>query len=188
MREKRVRGLRRHWRDHQRQAAIPEMLSRSMIEQHQYDREKLGLSPWNVYDKPPLAFRKLWVSRLLADFQQWHKELASFHSEFYLAVWLFEPRFGQSQLVAGISERKTRYEGIFSEAENTPLPVEYQELPGVAALRWVRHAEVEAFWADEFAERGTWASSKPHWEFKTLDGETCIAVQVGWVWVGQAPE
>lgn len=189
MREKRIRGLRRHWRDHQGRAAIAERLSLPSIEKYQYTSAQLGLSPWSVHGKPPLAFRKLWVSRLVADFHQWHQELSFSHPDAYLAVWLYEPRFGKSQVSAATNRMKIRYEEIFDEADaeaDMPLPIEYQSLPGVAALRWTCHAELESFWPDEFVECGAWASSKPHWEYQTPDGETYVAVQVGWVWVGKA--
>lgn len=77
----------------------------SLLARSHRDYHKLGLAPWAVNTKPPLVIRKLWVSRLVADFQQWHSSLTRHYPEFYLAVWLYKPEFGRSQLVAGIEEK-----------------------------------------------------------------------------------
>jgi hypothetical protein len=184
-RRKKIRGFNRFLRDHQQRAAIPEELVIDYLRQYHYDYEKLGLAPWAVNDKPPLVIRKLWVSRLVTDYYRWHEQLSADYQDFYLAVWLYNPEFGRSQLVAGIEEKQTWYEGVFDESVSVPLPTEYQSIPGVAALHWTARAEVQAYWPNEFAELGSWALNRPHWEAETTNGEPFFTVQIGTVWVGQ---
>lgn len=185
MKKKRVRGLRRHARKHWQWAAVPQALDLAGLAQHHSDYEQLGLNPWTVYGKPPLAIRKLWASRLLNDVQQWHSQLASLYSEFYLAIWLYEPRFGLSQLVVKTKNQDIeRYKAMFGEASAVALPIEYQLLPGAEKLQWTAYPEIDFYDTEEFTEMGRWAARKPHWKVNTIQGPY-IAVQSGWVWVGQ---
>lgn len=185
MKRKRLRGFRRHLRKHQEWAATPKELDVNRVERLHYHYEKLGLAPWMVSEKPPLAIRKLWVGRLIADFYQWQKQLKHHYFDCYLAVWLFEPDFGESQLVAAIEERKTQYKELFGDVITKPLPAEYGSIPGIDLLQWTARANIISCWPEDFAEMGSWASRKPHWLVETPDGKTLIAVQTGLVWVGQ---
>jgi len=185
MSKKRVRGLHRHWRQHQQRATVPTPPDLASLATYKYDYDQLGLSPWTVHGRPPLAFRRLWATRLLLDLQQWHEQLTPLYPDLYLAIWLYDIRFGLSQVVAAIAERKLRYEHLFKEAQPVALPAEYQELPGVSDLIWTAHAEVDVFTPDEFAELGKWGLRRNHWLAKTTDGDDCMVVQVGWVWVGR---
>ncbi len=182
---KKIRGFPRFLRDHQRRASIPEWFDLSYFAEAHRDTHKLGLYPWAVNEKPPQVIRQLWVARLVADFHAWHRELAAHYPDFYLAVWLYEPEFGRSQLVASIKDKQARDEYFFDYILRKPLPAEYQSVPGVAALKWTASPEVVAYWPDEFAEVSSWAIYKPHWKTETADGETLFIVQIGIVWVGE---
>jgi hypothetical protein len=142
-----------------------------------------------VNEKPPAGIRKLWVGRLVADYQRWHEQLAARYPDFYLAVWIFDPEFGDSQLVAGIEDRKLHYDGLFGEPLDMPLPAEYHSLPGIRDLEWTAKAHLLPYQPGEFAKLGTWGSKKPHWLVESKEGEPLgkplVAVQVGVVWVGQ---
>lgn len=191
MNRKRIRGLRRHFRAHQQRAILPAILDKTRLATFQVDYQKLGLAPWYTHQKPPRLFRQLWLTRLVNDFQHWRTQLATLYPDFYLAIWLFEPRFGYSQVVTAIDNRQEHYEHLFEQWGGLPvnssqeLPPEYQTLPGVQGLHWTRYPDAELFLPDDFAEQGTWAKNKPHWPGETLEGEPYTAVQVGWVWVGR---
>lgn len=149
----------------------------------------LGLAPWAVDERPPVAIRQLWVNRLITDFYAWQAELAAHYANYYLAVWLYDSEFGRSQLIASIKDLQTRDENFFHQVQvsDRPLPPEYQSLPGVAALRWTACAVVITMWPDEFAEAdSSWALKKPHWEAKTYAGEPIFVIQIGLAWVGRA--
>ena len=140
-----------------------------------------------VTGKPLIAIRQLWVNRLAADFQQWRAQLLGNQPDFYLAVWLFEPRFGLSQVVAATEAQQAHYENLFEDATARPLPAEYQSLPGIGLLHWTAYPDVEVLWPAEFTEYRVQYAHRPHWPVTTPAGEACVAVQVGWVWVGQMP-
>lgn len=185
-RKKRIRGFRRFLFAHQQRAAIPAAFDAAYFQQQHRDYQKLGLAPWAVNEKPPLSIRRLWVGRLVADFHRWHQVLATRYPDFYLAVWLFEPEFGRSQLVAGIEEKQAWYEGVFGEPiPNFPLPDEYMALPDMAGLYWTARAEIAVFWPDEFDELSARTRNRPYRKTETADGQPIFVVQIGLVWVGQ---
>ena len=187
-RKKRIRGFRRFLLDHQQRAAVPATFGAAYFQQQRRDYQKLGLAPWAVNEKPPLVIRKLWTERLIADFHYWYGTLAAQYADFYLAVWLYEPEFGRSQLVAGIKEQRAWYESVFDNpVTNMPLPTEYLTLPGAAQLQWTARAEIAVFWSDEFAGLPARIRNKPHRTAETADGQPIFVVQIGIVWVGQLP-
>jgi hypothetical protein len=192
MSRKRIRGLRRHLRRHQHASAEPAVLDRDRVARYGVDYAKIGIAPWFNHQRPPRDFRRAWLTRLVADFERWRDALAGEHPAFYVAVWLFEPHFGESQLVAAVADRQAHYEGLFGETGSfralpaRDLPPEYRDVPGVGRLTWRRHADIAAFLPEDFAAQGTETKRRPHWDAATVDGQPYIAVQVGWVWVGQA--
>jgi len=186
MHRKRLRGLRRHWRNHQQRATVSGALNLSFIADYHYDYSQLGLAPWTVYGRPPVAFRRLWATRLLSDLRQWQEQLTPLYPGLYLAIYLYDNHFGLSEIAAAIGRQKSYYESRFQGAYPIPLPIEYQSLPGVSELIWTAHAEVDVFSPDEFAELGAWGTHHRHWSATTTDGDDCIVVQRGWIWVGRA--
>jgi hypothetical protein len=86
MKRKRLRGFHWHLQQHQQRAAVAEVLDMATMEREQREYQKLGLAPWCISDKPPLAIRKLWLGKLIADFKQWQAQLRQQYPEFYLAV------------------------------------------------------------------------------------------------------
>ncbi|WP_035567922.1 hypothetical protein [Hymenobacter sp. IS2118] len=107
------------------------------------------------------------------------------YTDFYLAVWIFDPNFGESEVVVAVEKMINRYEGRFGEVLELPLPPEYQSLPGIYDLRWTAKEYVMVYTPEDFAEMGKWASRKPHWPVEGSKGEPLIIVQLGVVWVGQ---
>lgn len=192
MMRKRIRGVRRHFRRHHQAAAAPTALNVERLARYGVDYAQLGIAPWFNHQRPPQEFRRLWLTRLVTDFHRWRAELAREHPAFYLGVWLFEPHFGHSQLVAAVADRQAHYEELFDESGSfralpaRDLPPEYRDVPGIGDLTWRRHADIAAFLPADFAAQGAETRRKPHWDATTVEGEPYVAVQVGWVWVGQA--
>ena len=185
MDKKRIRGLKRHLRNHQQWATVQEPFNEARIRKLHYDYAHLGLSPWRVNGKPPVAIRKLWVSRLVADYKEWHKQMAARYNEFYLAVWIFDPTFGESEVVVAIEEKMDGYAERHGDVLALPLPPEYQSLPGIHDLQWTAHEYLMPYLPDDFAQMRKWAARKPHWPAEDSNGDPLVVVQLGVVWVGQ---
>ena len=185
MDKKRVRGLKRHLRNHQQRATIQEPFDEARICNLHYDYAHLGLNPWAVNGKPPVQIRKLWVGRLVANYKEWHKQMLARYTDFYLAIWIFDPTFGESEVVVAVENLIDRYKGRFGEVLELPLPPEYQSLPAIDDLTWTAKEYVTVYTPEDFAEMGRWASRKPHWPVDGDDSEPLVLVQLGVVWVGQ---
>jgi hypothetical protein len=173
-------------------SAEPAVFDRERVARYGVDYAQIGIAPWYNHQRPPRDLRRAWVTRLVTDFYRWRDALAREHPAFYLAVWLFEPHFGESQLVAAVADRQAHYEELFGATGSfralpaRDLPLEYRNVPGVQGLTWRRHADIAAFLPGDFAAQGAETKRRPHWDATTVDGEPYVAVQVGWVWVGRA--
>ncbi|GAB3852816.1 hypothetical protein GCM10028822_20950 [Hymenobacter terrigena] len=185
MDKKRIRGLKRHLRNHQKRATIQEPFNEERMHKLHYDYANLGLAPWRVNGKPPVAIRKLWVSQLVANYKEWHKQIVTRYDDFYLAVWIYDPTFGESQVVAAIQERMDGYAEMHGEILDLPLPVEYRSLPGINDLQWTAREYLTVDYPEYFAQLGAWGRRKPHWPVVDSNGDTLIIIQLGVVWVGQ---
>ena len=148
--------------------------------------------PWASCQEVPRyqAFRALWVQRLLYTFPHWHAQLKHRYPTFYLAIQLHEPtpdRFCQSRLAAAVNERRRLYENTYGVAQDIPLPAEYATIPGIEALEWQAYIKWSSSYSLEEFAQATLLANTPHKAGSTDQGEPCIFVQLGLVWVGQAP-
>ena len=85
-----------------------------------------------------------------------------------------------------VYERRLRYERLFDAAPDIPLPGEYAAVPGSETLHWQARPQVLRYTPEAFAQAGPRLANKPYRRGETKQGEPCLFVQVGWVWVGQA--
>ncbi|GAA4361545.1 hypothetical protein GCM10023185_28710 [Hymenobacter saemangeumensis] len=183
---KKIRGFSRHLRRHQRWARQLSTPDFSHLAAYHYDHQKLGLNLWFGHEKPPLVIRRVWVAYLLALHSYWQQELQARHPQHYLAIWLFEPDFGHSQLVAGVGERLDYYENTFARANQPlPLPATYASLPGAADLEWTCQVHLEGFDPEDF-KNSRRLSAKKHKLYQAPGCEEMVLVELGHVWVGRA--
>ena len=111
---KRIRGLRRHFRNLQQRAIKPSELRLVDLEwlaRFQQTYHNVLTAPWDGCEEVPQKqeFRALWVARFLQIFPHWHAQLKRRYPTFYLAIWLYEPTdeaFCQSRIVVAVNERR----------------------------------------------------------------------------------
>jgi hypothetical protein len=193
---KRIRGLRRHFRKLRQRATRPSELrlgDDSWLARHQQTGFKVIADPWLSYKKVPRKqeFRALWVERFVRTFPHWHTQLKSRYSAFYLAIELYEPTaeaFCESRLWAAVNERRLLYENRLGVAQDLPLPAEYRAVPGIETLDWRAYARLASYTPEEFEQAGPELATRPHSLGATAQGEACVIVPFGWVWVGQTRE
>lgn len=190
---KRIRGLRRHFRNLRQRARKPSemrLVDLEWLARFQQTYHNVLTAPWDGCEEVPRKqeFRALWVARFLQTFPHWHAQLKRRYPAFYLAIWLYEPTdeaFCQSRIMVAVNERRLLYENLFEAAQDVPLPVEYMVVPGMETLHWQAHPQVFRYTPEEFAQAGPRLANKPYRLGETNQGEPCLFVQVGWVWVGQ---
>lgn len=197
---KKVRGLIRHFRRFEQGKLRPEPLTWDELRTGIYVNKKLGLAPWvasSFANSPPTRFRQEAFAQLLTTHAFWQRELSGFPEPYYLAVWLMDSRFRDSQVVAGIQERITRYEHVFGEPdpEAPPLPPEYRRVPGAEQLHWTAYHKE---YADTFDAEHASAEERQDWEnllrrrrHRIVEDEeygTVYLFHEGRVWVGRSIE
>lgn len=194
---KRIRGLRRHFRNLRHRATKPSelrLVDNTWLARHQQAALNVIADPWLSCKEVPRKqeFRALWVERFVRTLPHWHAQLKSRYSTFYLAIHLHEPtpeHFCESRIRAAVNERRLLYENIFGVAQDRPLPLEYLAVPGIDTLDWRAYANwSSSYTLEEFEQAGTSLSTKPHKRVETEWGEPGIIVLLGWVWVGQVRE
>ena len=125
--------------------------------------------------------RRALLAGLLRIHAAWLGELRGQLAPYYLAVWLFEQPFSQSQVVAATGERIAHYESVFVLRTGThPLPPEYRAVTGVDQLDWQTYVEIEADYdPPQRPVRGYRQERAP-------DGQLLHVWERARVWVGRA--
>ena len=127
MRQKKIRGHnRRHkqinkWRLDNLSLDLTDYLT------NQRDRyyAKIRVHPWSglsltnsVTPEPTGKTKQKMLNGLLDIYEDWKKQLDQLGQPYYLKVWLFEPRFSQSQVVCAIGDNVDFYENTFFKPDN----------------------------------------------------------------------
>ncbi len=161
-----------------------------------YDYVRPALDPWDrlVPRNPPAWLRRRMLGVLLDLHAEWHRHLTARGEPFYLAVWLFEPRFYRSQLVAAVGDRIGYYETLFPDAPGAPAepPATYRAPgDGLDRLAWTPGLDADyvfrsSLGADPAGAR--WLARRRHrvvGEEALGDGDRMYVMRLGSVWVGR---
>lgn len=191
---KRIRGLRRHYRNLRQRAQRPGDMRGGVLTwlaRYQATYFNVIADPWACCKEVPRqpAFRAFWVAHFVRTLHHWHAQVQKEYPAFYLAIWLYAPTaedFCHSRIQVAVKERRLRYENVFVEAQEVPLPLEYLAVPGIETVDWQAYAQLVSYTPEDFEQAGPKVTNKPCKQGKTGQGEPCILVQFGWVWVGQA--
>jgi hypothetical protein len=190
---KRIRGIRRYFRNLQQRAKQPSemrLVDFIWLARHQQTFLSVKFDPWLSPEAIPRQqeFRALWLARFLQILPHWYAQLKRTYPVFYLAIELYEPtveEFWHSRLAVAVNERRRLYENYLGDKQDMPLPQEYLAVPGIDAFNWQAYARLACYTPEEFEQFGPELAAKPSKLGKTKQGEPCIIVQWGWVWVGQ---
>lgn len=95
------------------------------LTEHGWLSYELMLAPFSNLKlrNPPGWFFRLYVDSMIRVMADWRAALESRGGEFYLAMWLFEPRQAKSQVVAAVDHRIDYYKSLFRDrAEGGRFP------------------------------------------------------------------
>lgn len=124
---KKVRGWKRRVRQLERFAQTHSRLDPVMLEERERQYVKLWIDPWDRFVKrnPPVWYRRLALAAMAEIYQKWEEQLRGTGEPFYLALWLYHPRFHETQVVAAIGGMLGFYEKTFTPRALQPLPQEF---------------------------------------------------------------
>lgn len=125
---KKLRGLRR------RQKNIDSWIKHSLqldidrLKVHQRDYCKIWVYPWSklfIRKTPPKDYRNKILNGLLDIYDSWKTQLDALNQPYYLKIWLFEPRFINSQVVCSIGDCLDFYKNTFRKSNtNDSFPLQ----------------------------------------------------------------
>ncbi len=116
MRTRKIRGLKRRQENIDQWFEAHKQIDLELLNQYSYYYCKAKIDPWsNLFNssKYPSNYRQQLFGHLLDIYELWNQQLESKYSDFYLAVWLFDNRFIDSQVVAAVGERTEYYETMW---------------------------------------------------------------------------
>ena len=187
--KKKIRGWKQQlrnleqWRQAQRVPNLP------ALETYGETYVKIWLDPWHrlVRRDPPPWFRRKIATALLALYRDWQQALLQRGKPFRLLLYLHEPNFINSQLVAGKPHLATYHP---PDPAQPPFPAERFFAPGTAPqdITWQPLIEEDLFLEklDELTPETIARIKKRAYHISTISsGDTCYHIRTGSAWVGE---
>lgn len=106
---------------------------------------------------------------LLDIYESWQTKLGSLGRPFYLKIWLFEPRFSQSQVVCGIGDKIESYDNAFYKPghEKKLNPANYGKLQQrMSQFQWEFGLDEDQHQASDIGDAESWGSLADYEETK----------------------
>lgn len=130
MRQKKIRGHNRLHKqiDNWRLDNLSLDLTDYLLNQRDRYYVKIRVHPWSglsltnsVTPEPTGKTKQKILNGLLDIYENWKKQLDKLGQPYYLKVWLFEPRFSQSQVVCTIGNNVDFYENTFYKLDTNKI-------------------------------------------------------------------
>jgi hypothetical protein len=131
MRHRKIRGHKRrhkqidHWvLDNISIDNLPLHRNKLLLRNQNRYHVKIDVDPWcripvinSEIPEPTGKTKQKILNGLLEIYENWKIQLDKLNESYYLKIWLFEPRFSQSQVVFAIGEDLNFYENVFYKPE-----------------------------------------------------------------------
>ena len=182
------------------------------LEKYGYVYAKAKIAPWsNLFNvKPyPSGYRKQLLSHLIKFYFDWKKKLDAKYDAYYLKIWVFYPRFIDSQVVAAIGNKIVYYNSVFIKSKKqVAFPVQkfMNEEDNILRFHWETYNDLDFFpesdykesnmsqyttssdyYADQRFYRKMIKTNTPYnWiEDESGNRERLFYKQKGYIWVGE---
>ena len=216
MRQKKIRGHnRRHKQlDNWRLDNLSLDLTDYLLNERDRYYAKIRVHPWSglsltnsLTPQPTGKTKQKMLNGLLDIYEDWKAQLDKLGQPYYLKVWLFEPRFSQSQVVCAIGDNVDFYENTFHKPDtNKAIQLDnYGTLKTkLSKLNWDYRLDEDHYYNTEVGEPENYASrrdyedtvkwfdkllKKPHrtYKFKEPIGEATesYSFKRGDIWLGE---
>ena len=191
---KKVRGWKRRLRELERFRLAHRELDVDALRRNEVAYVKLLLDPWSrlVPRDPPVWFGRRVLAAFLDILRSWHGALEATGEPYYLRLWLFDPRFHRTQVVAAMGDRIRWYEKSFEPAAGAPpLPPPHLGDPAydLAALEWEPCRDTDVLLEDDAADERELARIRlraSRVEYASW-GQPLFLFDRGLVWLGRPP-
>lgn len=122
MKQKRIRIHKRRWKDIEnwRLDNLDLNVTDYLINNRDRCNAKIRIHPWSGISltqseipQPRGKMKKMMLIGLLDIYEDWKQKLDQLGEPYFLKIWLFEPRFSQSQVVCAIGDSINFYKNTF---------------------------------------------------------------------------
>ena len=130
MRQRKIRGHNRRNRqiDNWRLDSLSYNLTDYLLNERDCFYAKIRVHPWSgltltnsATPEPTKKAKQKILNGLIDIYENWKIQLDKLGQPYYLKIWLFEPRFSQSQVVCAIGDRISFYENNFFKPDQDKL-------------------------------------------------------------------
>ena len=139
MRQQKIRGFNRRFRDIEIWRLGNLDLRLDLIEKYNREYAEIIVHPWcdisiinSKIPEPKKKTKRLMLNGLLDIYESWKVQLDKLGKPYYLKIWLFEPRVSKSQVVCAVADRIDFYENNFFKPDFKEQfkPSNYGQLSG----------------------------------------------------------
>jgi hypothetical protein len=178
MRLKKIRGHKRRWKEIEnwRIENLDLKLTDYLLNERDRYYAKIRVHPWSglsitnsVTPEPTGMTKQKMLIGLLDIYEDWKNQLDKLGQPYYLKIWLFEPRFSQSQVVCAIGDSIDFYINTFFKPEmGKELNIDtYRKLKArLEKLNWDYRLDEDYYDNTEVGEPEIYASRQDYEETK----------------------
>ncbi|MGE0078107.1 MAG: hypothetical protein AB7S48_09625 [Bacteroidales bacterium] len=178
MRQKKIRGHKRRWKEIEnwRLDNLDLNLTDYLLNEKDRYYAKIRIHPWSglsminsVIPEPKAKTKQKMLNGLLDIYEDWKNQLDKMGQPYYLKVWLFEPRFSQSQVVCAIGDSIDFYENNFfkPQVDREIITDNYRKLKDrLDKLNWDYRLDEDYYENTEVGEPENYASRQDYEETK----------------------
>lgn len=211
MRIKKLRGHHRIWKAIETWRNSNLKLDIEYLKSSQREYTKIWVHPYcdyttlnSEFPQPKGETRKRILNGLIDIYGEWKKQLDTLGKPYYLKIWLFEPRFSESQVVCAIGNLLEFYEDTFfkpSQEYAKQVEAKTKNLP--SAFNWECRldelhlnsndlGQPEDYYSEtDYQKEKSWFDTqlkRPHRKIvnKSENGETTeyYSIKLGHTWLG----
>ncbi len=178
MRKKKIRGHNRLHKqiDNWRLDNLSLDLNDYLLNERDRYYAKIRVHPWSgisvtnsVTPEPTRKTQQKILNGLLDIYGDWKNQLDKLGQPYYLKVWLFEPRFSQSQVVCAIGDNVDFYENTFYKPETNKI-IQLDKYGSIktklSKLNWEYRLDEDQYYNNEVGEAEIYASRQDYEETK----------------------
>lgn len=176
MRQRKIRGHNRRQKQIENWRKYSLTLDIENLIKYKKDYVKIWVHPWSglsmknsFYPEPNGKTKSLIVNALFDIYENWKNQLEQLGQNYYLKIWLHEPRISKSQVVCAIGDKVGHYGNIFNVSnKKVDLNVKsYSKTNSkISTFNWKLHLDED------------------YVEISVADNVELVCIQKGFVWVG----
>ena len=154
----------------------------------QYATYSLRIAPFSNLKRrnPPGWYQRLYLESMFRVYDAWKAELEARGEPYYLAVWLYDKRFTNSEVVAAVGGRIRMYSEMFKQRSPEPRFPQFAE-------RLRDRMSWASMWDSEIYESKEWTKGRRENQFLARNHAVRLPdekyeyyqVRYGTVWLGQ---